>query len=248
MDWSRAKTILIIAFILLDLLLGFQLYTTMQKKSQYMTSSTTENTNLQSLLAKYQIRLEQPLPSSPKQIMAFKAKTTSINDWDKKGAEVYQKTFTPPLAFKDEKHRTKILQKEVPRFQDYVYSENDSTANKLVYLQMKGNQPIYNSHFMVHLEHNKLKSIELTHYQTTHSFPITLSDVNNTLAHLIQSGKLPKSGSPITIKEASLGYWAYPTADEQTILPVWRFYINDHFYLIPANDQQSKNVEIIKKL
>ncbi|SFI69309.1 two-component system regulatory protein YycI [Thermoflavimicrobium dichotomicum] len=251
MDWRRAKTILIIAFICLDLFLGFQLYRTMEKKSQYMNSNIIENgqvtdQEVQSLLAKYQIKLATSKPKEPTQISAFKAKASSLSGWKKGDGETYAKTFPSPVPFKDYQHMDQMLQKWIPFFKDFRYSENDSKPNVRVYLQMKDQIPIYNSRILVHLEKNKIKAIELSHYELTQPISIYLTSFNSALYHLIQSGKVPTSKSPsatVTIREVSLGYWVYPKAEEHIILPAWRFYIDHHFYYVPAN----KNMEVIKK-
>ncbi|RAL23380.1 two-component system regulatory protein YycI [Thermoflavimicrobium daqui] len=245
MDWHRAKTILIIAFIFLDLFLGFQLYTTMQAKSQYMNKNEQmPEQAFQTQLRQKQIKLGKPLPSDPAQINVFKAKVSNLPSWQKGERGSYVKTYSKPIYVKDESSLNKLLSTIVPHFSDYRYSKSDSKPNERVYLQTKEDLQIFNGRLVVQLEKNKLKAIELSHYTFTQSLDeLPINSAQSSLLSLIESEKISKK----IIHEVSLGYWAYPTAEEETILPVWRIYIGDTYYLVPANKASSQNIEKIKK-
>lgn len=63
MDWSRAKTYLIITFLLLDVLLGYQYYSAQQKAQGYIQSFTDQMKELQSLLQERRMVLQTEVPN-----------------------------------------------------------------------------------------------------------------------------------------------------------------------------------------
>ncbi|MFD2170566.1 two-component system regulatory protein YycI [Tumebacillus lipolyticus] len=62
MDWSRAKTYLIVAFLLLDLLLGYQYYSSQQEALGYVQSFSTQLDELKEVLRERRMILMTEVP------------------------------------------------------------------------------------------------------------------------------------------------------------------------------------------
>lgn len=106
MDWSKAKTYLIVAFLLLDILLGWQYYAAQQQEAGYVQSFSTQLQELRSLLAERRITLQADIPretpgmrflqvSSPSQPVPVIVQETQrrpqlVEDDKSKGTVVYR--------------------------------------------------------------------------------------------------------------------------------------------------------------
>ncbi|MGZ4031989.1 MAG: two-component system regulatory protein YycI [Tumebacillaceae bacterium] len=62
MDWSRAKTYLILTFLILDVLLGYQYYTAQQQAQEYVQSYSTQLQELKDVLKAHKLVLQTDVP------------------------------------------------------------------------------------------------------------------------------------------------------------------------------------------
>ncbi len=248
MDWSRAKTILIVAFVILDLFLAAQLNQMMQQKSQYVEANNITDQQIRSLLKDAQITLTAPKPEYPPQIDFYKATITAMEGWqkDEQGGSV--KNFSVPVSFKSDKDLERLLSEQIPFFHEYRRSEYDTVPGKtIVFLQTRQGHTIFDGRIEVNLAGNrKIESIRVVHYQLKDPSAVKLISFNTALLRLIDSGETNKNTA---ITSAQLGYRAktYPTAsDEFVLIPYWRFQVgSETMYVNAMNRGSNDDVEVV---
>jgi regulatory protein YycI of two-component signal transduction system YycFG len=249
MDWSRAKTILILAFLVLDLFLAGQLIQMMQQKQEYTQNTPVTQQEIDKQLKAHHLILTAAIPKAPDQIYPYQATVTTTLDgnWERDG-KAFVKTFATPPSFKSRDELDNLLKAEVPFFNDYQYQPNHpDSGSKRIYLQYAGGHPIFDARLEVTVKpKNRIASIRVVHYSLKElSSPVNLAPVNNALYRFITSGELGKKS---TITEMKLGYYAkYPNASDNFILiPYWRFRVkNDYFYVNAT--QRGLSEETIEK-
>jgi regulatory protein YycI of two-component signal transduction system YycFG len=248
MDWSRAKTILIIAFVILDLFLASQLNQMMQQKSQYVKANNITDQQIRSLLKDAQITLTAPKPENLPKVDFYKATITAMEGWqkDEQGGSI--KNYPVPRSFRNDKELEHLLSEQIPFFHEYRRSVYDTVPNKkIVFLQTSQGHTIFDGRIEVNLADNrKVESIRVVHYQLKEPSAVKLISFNTALFRLINSGETNKN---TTITSAELGYRAktYPTAsDEFVLIPYWRFRVgNETLYVNAMNRGSNDDVEVV---
>jgi regulatory protein YycI of two-component signal transduction system YycFG len=239
MDWSRAKTIFIIAFLILDLFLGAQLSHTMQQQSQFVVEHDISPQQLQQTLKQAKIKFKAKWPSPPKQLNTYKATITTMDQsWkrDEKGG--YTKEFGKPLPYKNQRDLEGILRKEIPFFDDYEYIPTLSNPSKRqIYLQMVQNHPIYDGKIEVDFSGlHRIHSIHVTHFQLEKVQASKLIPFNNALYNFITGW----NKTDFTIRGAILGYQAkvYPgTSEDYWLIPYWCFQVEGSQLFVNATNR-----------
>jgi regulatory protein YycI of two-component signal transduction system YycFG len=250
MDWSRAKTTLMIAFVLLNLFLLVQLHDVHLQKSSIQTDRA-DKTQVDHLLAESQITLTPRSPVEFTALASYKATVSTLAGpgWQKDERGGYTKAFAEPLPAQKIPELNRFLQGNVPYFNEYQLVESTPTSMQhLVYIQKseKG-YLIYDgrievnytdSTWMVRVVHYELKEASAGSEQ-----PI---DYYTALYRLLTSGKVaPKS----TISSVQLVYRAksIPNMSEDILfVPYWYFYVDsDVFELNATYHGLSESVELV---
>ncbi|UOF91714.1 two-component system regulatory protein YycI [Fodinisporobacter ferrooxydans] len=79
MDWSKAKNYLIITFLFLDLLLGYQWWTIRHQASVYVDSFADEVASVKDLLATEHIRVKADIPKDTPTLSFLRARYKTLN-------------------------------------------------------------------------------------------------------------------------------------------------------------------------
>lgn len=243
MDWSRAKTIFILSFLILDLFLAAQLHQMMEKKSRYLESNRINEEQIHDLLETNHIRLAVPFPKQNKNIPVLQASISSLGNWNHNAKWTYSKNFPKGIPFRNEKELLKILKQQVPFFADYRFAQHQSNANKRVYLQKQNDYAIFDGKLICHIKNGRIEAIDVLHFQKKKEVPVEFISFNNALANLIMSGKLPKNS---TITSVELGYRSpyYTNPQEVILAPVWRVRVNQNYYYINATNVQTGTLNV----
>ncbi|HEU4962470.1 MAG TPA: two-component system regulatory protein YycI [Bacilli bacterium] len=98
MDWSRAKTYLIITFLLLDMLLGYQYYSAQQKAQGYIQPFSVQMEELQGLLTERKMVLQTEVPKETPE-MSF----LQVSRPKRPTEEVVEKLFDEARLIEDDK-------------------------------------------------------------------------------------------------------------------------------------------------
>ncbi|MDD9270815.1 two-component system regulatory protein YycI [Paenibacillus sp. GCM10023248] len=236
MNWSRAKTILICSFLLLNMILGFQLWSTNRSNQTEIAldvSGTLEEMNR--ALHSKNIRLTAELPTD---VMKLKVITVKYDDNFKPTEEKALKTPLSMSALLG-KGASKEVQKqsEIPNFNLYQLDSAVSKSGVYVFNQLYGKLPLFD----VNVELNE-KNGEITSYRQ--AYVEVESGVEQTEQKLIPAQLAVSSladnylseGSIIT--EVRLGYHGQPyNSQTQPMFPHWRITVDnrDIYYLQAFN-------------
>ncbi|MGE5702951.1 MAG: two-component system regulatory protein YycI [Clostridia bacterium] len=236
MDWSRAKTILIWAFLFLDLFLGYQVYAT-----RYLQWTSTESVkngawDLELYLKQQNITLSSEMPQETPEMkylnveyQGFQLPMHMLPDQ----RITLQKTsiisyFVQPFPVTDVKNLEDWLQMMDQRIMyanQYHPDRRLSNSARLQYWQYHGKYPLFVSPLEFTIENNLVKKYKQTYVhirnqgsgrQVISAYTALRSLVEN---EIIQPGA--------KIDDVTLGYYGYYyDADIQVLAPVWRFIHN----------------------
>lgn len=246
MNWSRAKSILIASFLLLNMILGFQLWSTNRSNmtgTSLDPSSTVEDLNR--ALRNKNIRITEELPTdSPK----LKVITVKYDDNIKPGEERKLKTpiYMSTLLGKGASKEVQSLS-EIPNFAMYQVDSAISRNGIYAFSQLYGKIPLFD----VRVELNE-ENGEITSYRQ--AFVEVESEVEQTEQQKLISAQLAvrslvdnylSDGSIIT--EVRLGYHGQPyNSQTQPMFPHWRITIDngDIYYLQAFNGAVEKGAAL----
>jgi regulatory protein YycI of two-component signal transduction system YycFG len=234
MNWSRAKTILICSFLMLNLILGFQLWSTNRSNQTEIaldTSGTVEELN--NALRNKNIRLMDELPTDqPK----MKVITVKYDD-NMKPSEL--KTLKTPINMGNllGKGASKEVQaqSEIPNFGLYQLDSAISRKGVYVFTQLYGKIPLFD--VRVELGEN---NGEITSYRQV--YVEVESGVEQIEQKLIPAQLAVRSlvdnylSDGAIITEVRLGYHGQPyNSETQPMFPHWRIRIdNGDIYYVQA--------------
>ncbi|PTX62440.1 regulatory protein YycI of two-component signal transduction system YycFG [Melghirimyces profundicolus] len=241
MDWSRAKSILILAFLALNVFLADQLLTAKGEQAQNQKVSEETQRELKDLIADQQITLKADLPKTALQVSSLEAKpkdeeTLLEKDdrWESMSEGNYRLVFHTPVEPVD--GLDKMLKRYVPDFEEYRMLGPQGDQQK-TFFQIHNGRPIFDSRLIVRLKDGAVKELRLT--------PLTiLENKNNTrtglsaqdaLVRLIQYGRIDKGA---TVTDVTLGYHgqAYD-GSSRFLFPVWRIQTEETTFYINALTQ-----------
>ncbi|TXK77722.1 two-component system regulatory protein YycI [Paenibacillus sp. N3.4] len=238
MNWSRAKTILICSFLLLNLILGFQLWSTNRSNMTEIASDTSGTLEeLNRILHSKNIRLADDLPTD---LPKLKVITVKFDDSIKPGELKKLKTPLSPNAILGKGASKDIQsQSEIPHFELY---QLDSVTSKdgvsdFLFDQLYGKLPLFDVNVVL-----KEQNGEITSYRQ--AYGEVESGVEQAEQKLIPAQLAVRSlvdnylseGSIIT--EVKLGYHGQPyNSQTQPMFPHWRITIDngDIYYLQAFN-------------
>lgn len=245
MDWSRAKSILILTFVVLNLFLATQLTQSMRQKSEILNTNQVTEQQVNQLLKENKLQYITNDTPYPNQIEAYQAEITHLDPpWKQDEEGGYIKTFSPAHSYKNNQELNQFLLREIPFFADYQLTS--SSPKKMIYLQRVNGRLIYDGKIEVNLTSpGKIQSIRVVHYSLKKLSPVKLIEPTIALYRLITNWGPPKN---TVISEAELGYRAkaFTSPDEDYILiPYWRFKAGQVSVFINATQRGlSEDVEV----
>ncbi len=234
MDWSKAKTILIWAFLLLDLFLGFQVYTTRSQQWMNTDGQKSESWDLDLYLKQQNITLLTEIPQETPEMKYLNVEYlgfAGLFNQPMPGQRItLEKTaissvFQQPVPIHDIKNLDDVLRELGERVMNADNYHSDaylSTKDKLTYWQMHGKYPLFVAPLELFLENNTVKKYRQTylHIRNQGSGRQVIS-AYTALRSLVEN-EIIKPGEKI--ESASLGYYGYYyDAEIQVLAPVWRF-------------------------
>lgn len=221
MDWSRAKTLLIIAFVALNLFLTVQVIQAWVEKSQMQNGSDSIRRELSQILRDKKIETPD-IPQNPPPVSVLEARIASPGQgWEPIPDGGYGKTFDPPIALSGPDQLDALLEKHVPSFREYrlVHRKGDTR----IYLQYWKERPLYGSRLEVKLSGGRsLQSLKLVRLSIKEGKDAqTPVPASFALLNLVESGKVSK-GTVFT--QIELGYHGQSyDAKTRVLSPVWKF-------------------------
>ncbi|MFE5322327.1 two-component system regulatory protein YycI [Paenibacillus sp. NPDC056579] len=232
MDWSRAKTILILSFFLLNLVLGYQLWTTRSDLLEFDASTASAAEELQRLIKSKNIQISAELPTEVPRlkeiVVQFDEKLTSDKEITLETPFKYS-----PLLSKGAP-RDAAARAAIPNMDKYQYDPVLSANGTYMFHEMFGSFPM----FEVRLELKEQNGL-ITSYKQ--SYAEVKSENEQKEQKVISSYTVLRSlidnylPSGTVISSIKLGYHGQ-TFDSQTmfLVPYWRVVCNGDIYYVHA--------------
>lgn len=228
MDWGRAKSVLIIAFLLLNLVLGYQLWSNIREGLDSSADVGDLRPETQALMKDKQIKLGTSIPSETPALkdLTFRVKTKLGSG----ARHELQKPVDSKVAFV-QKELQDSLGGIIPDLDKYTFGV--ILDGEFVFYRMAEGRPMYDVKLELFFNNQKITAykqdmIELLPSEKT--APQTVLPATKAVASLIE--KQLHAGA--VIKEIKLGYHGQIfNSDTQVSAPTWRVLLEDgsQFYM-----------------
>ncbi|MED0675342.1 two-component system regulatory protein YycI [Aneurinibacillus thermoaerophilus] len=233
MDWSKAKTILIITFLLLDLFLGYQVMMSQNRDMEIAPQGELIPSSLEELLKTRNIKLETEIPTEmPPEMNYVNVRFTSFASHLQKltGQIVGQQgvgvtvKFNKPLLLTNLINKEELL-KKVERYiaysQDYTYDKKRSSKTLQCYVQQYGKYPIFSAPLEIMNDRNRMLGYRQIHVQIVNQGTgRKIIPAFTAIRTLLDNGYI-RYGEAIS--DVTVGYFGHMyDADIQVLAPVWR--------------------------
>jgi len=221
MDWGRAKTILILTFLLLNLLLAYLLWNEKLFHVRLTFQDREHIWELQQLLNEKNIGLEQELPEMTPQVAEIDVRFVV------RGEEQGVRPLETPVAV-GEKEREE-LELQIPEFRQYRLDPGLSREGELVYSQLHEDLPLFDIHLKLYVTEG-----QYTHYSQSMVEVLPEEEKGSSrhpalAAHRavrLLAERYLKSGD--VIRDIRLGYHGpMYDSESQVLAPKWRFVLDD---------------------
>lgn len=232
MDWSRAKTILILSFFLLNMVLGYQLWTTRSDLLEFDASTASAAEEIQRLIKSKNIQISAELPNEVPRlkeiVVQFDEKLTSDKEITLETPFKYS-----PLLSKGTP-RDAAARAAIPNMDKYQYDPALSANGTYVFHEMHGLFPM----FEVRLELKEQNGL-ITSYKQ--SYAEVKSENEQKEQKVISSYTVLRSlidnyfPNGTVVSSIKLGYHGQ-TFNSQTmfLVPYWRVVGNGDIYYVHA--------------
>ncbi|GAB7388525.1 WalRK two-component regulatory system regulator WalI [Bacillaceae bacterium] len=233
MDWSRAKTILIVAFLLLDLFLGYQLWLNNGSESLLAQRFQGEKDILEELLQARRIEIAAEIPTDEPQMHHLNVRYTVIPPASlEKLADqevtlerfFIRSTFKEPPAAPspfDQGELQNLLAARIWNFSNYRFDPFLSGEGRYTFVQLLDDVPLFSARVEIEVSHGQVRRYRQTYAEVvdTGSGRQVISAFT-ALRRLIENGMI-EDGE--TVRAVELGYYGHTyDADIQVLAPVWR--------------------------
>lgn len=260
MDWRRAKTILILAFLLLDSFLGYQLWSGKGQHVQMGQQLVGASSSLQDILKARNINLEVEVPEEMPEMYYLNVKYEDFNldkisrlpnQTTSLDGQVLESRFirslSPPRVV-GKPEVSKTFSEHILFFSEYQPDLSLSREDKLVFLQYWDSYPFFGATLEINIAGQKVISYRQAHFQVVNkgSGKKVISSLT-ALRTLVENGIIENGQS---IHSVELGYYGHTyDAEIQVVAPVWRVVHGDNqiHYVNGITGVVEKNPSLPKK-
>lgn len=239
MDWRRAKSVLILAFLMLNALLGYQLWT--EWRSQVGTSDDWTSLPAETRLVMQEkgIRIVSKIPA---ETPAMRDLSFRIKERPSTGPGGRMPLKSPPEAriVFNAKELADALGGVIPELNKYAYDDPGSREGVFVLNRMVEGWPMFDIHLDLYNSEQKIQAYRQDVIQILASEVVQDQQVlpaSKAVAHLIEN-YLPAN---TVIKDIRLGYHGqiFQGAETQVSSPHWRVLLeNGEVYYVHANSAE----------
>ncbi|MBN2908141.1 two-component system regulatory protein YycI [Polycladomyces sp. WAk] len=226
MDWNRAKTVLILAFLCLNAFLAVQLLEIQQERSRLLNVAQSTMKDLKQLLANKKIQLRRSIPEEQPTIPLLEAHLEQPGDgWERTDGAYLKHFYTPPSASRPD-DLNQLLRREIENFSTYRTDTVLPQSGNRVYYQTWEGYPLFEGKVEANLKNGRLTDIRWTPLSIrAEETRQRVTPAYVALLNLIESGKVPAEARILTIE---LGYHGQQYDAESMVLsPVWRVVVQD---------------------
>ncbi|MCG5027019.1 two-component system regulatory protein YycI [Anoxybacillus flavithermus] len=232
MDWSRAKTILIWAFLFLDLFLGYQVYVTRFSHWQSPEAVQADRWDIEMYLNQQNISLEAEVPQETPAMTYLNAEYAGINAitlQEIPGIRVTMEKMAraarldPPRPIRGQFTPGDLLRQLGPRMlhaDQYTADLYQSSQGRLLYWQTYKKLPLFVAPLEIYLEDGAVLGYRQTylHLRSQGASRQVISPY--TAIRSLVDKRIIQPGE--RIESVRLGYYGSYDADVQVLAPVWR--------------------------
>jgi regulatory protein YycI of two-component signal transduction system YycFG len=231
-DWRRAKTILIWAFLLLDCFLAFQVWAS---HGEIELAQQTEGAadSLQDFVKSRGIVLSTQLPVQTPSMYNLNIKYDNFSEIDKNryssqsmqvSGNVLNSQFhgpIPAVSLMSKEELLKQLEDAIPFLGEYKPDSASSDPGKLGLVQQWGTYPLFNGELDLIMTDNRLVGYRQTHLTVVKKGSGKKIISSATALRTLIDNHLVKNGEEI--HSIDLGYYGHAfDAEIQVVAPVWR--------------------------
>ncbi|WP_028594553.1 two-component system regulatory protein YycI [Paenibacillus assamensis] len=244
MDWGRAKSILIYAFLALNIVLGYQLWQDIRDRMHSDKDWRSLSAETIRTMEEKQIQIKGPIPSETPSLREITYRYTVKQDQpvplirEELGKVVFSHSET--IA---------ALEDEIQHIEEYWYDDSYRDNMFVLHQMMPTGYPIFDVRLDLFYDNQKITGYRQQYMELVESDEApaqTVLPASKALGKLIED-HLP-SGS--VIKSVKLGYHGQQfDTDIQVAAPVWRVVLengNDIFY-VSANNAAVEHYQVDKK-
>lgn len=249
MDWGRAKNVLIYAFLLLNLVLGYQLWNDIREQVNSNLDYTSLETSTQKIMEDKGIRVLAKIPSDTPTLGKIEYRFS-------KGSQSGQVIELPnPIDSKlifSSRDLATALKKTLPQIEQFRYDEGDSREGVFVLHPLVDEEwPLFNVELVLYYSNQKIIS-----YRTEEIEIVSLEEekeqrvlsASKALGNLIENF-LPENS---VVTQIELGYYGQVFDSDAPLpaTPAWRFKLEDgkEYYVQGINgDVISPNSKDLKE-
>jgi regulatory protein YycI of two-component signal transduction system YycFG len=219
MDWSRAKTILLISFLLLNLLLGYQLWYDKVSPTSNNSDAVEATPEIEQTMAKKNIVLNAKVSRETPKLREIEVK---ITPGDGEPPVVTMATPFQASELKDRTSSKNALSKRVPDGESYQLDNYDSRGSIHVLHQMQGLYPMFDVKLELYEVDGVIQTFKQMHAEVLAGAVVKEEKVlaGFTVIELLVE-KYLKDGSNII--DVRLGYHGQAfDAETRVLAPYWR--------------------------
>lgn len=232
MDWSRTKTILIWAFLLLDLFLGYQVYITRITFWNDKEVAQGDKGDMELYLSQQNITLATEVPQETPEMGYLNAEYVGISPISLQEMPGLQATMEkmalaaqldPPLQSRGQVTPNELLRQLGPRLMyadHYAPDIYQSNQSRLLYWQVHDKMPLFVAPLEVYLQNGAILGYRQTYFQVREQDGGRQVISGYTALRSLVDKQIITSGE--RIESVSLGYYGSYDADIQALAPVWR--------------------------
>lgn len=235
MDWRRAKSVLILSFLMLNLLLGYQLWTDWRERLNTAVDWTSLPPETQQAMRDKKIQVDANA-KIPTETPVMRELTYTFKH--RMGSNEQTLISSPPetRVVYFEQELKDALGAVIPELGAYAFDQSGSREGAFVFNRMEGGWPMFKIHLELFYSDQRIKGYRQDLIEVIPSEDAKEQQVlpaTKAVANLIERN-LP-AGS--TIMEIRLGYYGqiFEGAERQVSAPAWRVLLeNGEVYYVNA--------------
>lgn len=233
MNWSRTKSIFIVAFLVLNVFLGYQLWE--KRTGNYEVANITEN-SVEDLLTIWDIEIDVELSNDQPEMSQLSAQflmnvdQLEINGQLDLRVDEHQiiVRLSPPVLWSEGQDIQPLYEEKLQHLVLYgeQYQFDRVTDTNLIFLQQVNNYPVFVGRLQFDRSAEKIEGYKQVYYHVVNSgTPQPVISSFSSLRSLIDN-QLIEPGS--TVRDVQLGYYGQVYEVEiQVLTPVWRVIVDE---------------------
>ena len=237
MDWRRAKSVLILAFLMLNVLLGYQLWTEWRSQVGASVDWTSLPFDTRQAMQEKSIRIDARIPTETPFLrnLSYMLKQPAAATAGKEGRIPLAEPQEARIVFNSQELED-ALGKVIPELGRYAYDDPGSREGVFVLNRMVDELPIFDLHLELYNSEQQIQAyrqdvVQNVGFDTVQ--PQQVLPASKAVALLIEN-YLPANS---VVKDIRLGYHGqiFPDAEVQVSAPSWRVLLeNGEVYYVHA--------------